>query len=146
MLPFNSPSTTRHFPTTSAGNTAFTEQTPVTVDTNLTLSDSDSLQMGQAQVQISGNYENGFDTLACTGTLPTGISSCTFVAGTGILTALKEGLKDKTQSSFEKAYELDRMYEEADWNSHKGELPVTGVMGYRFGRRRIMPRDANDFQ
>ena len=33
--------------------------------------------------------------------------------GTGILTALKEGLKDKTQSSFEKAYELDKMYEEA---------------------------------
>ena len=33
--------------------------------------------------------------------------------GTGILTALKEGLKDKTQSSFEKAYELDKMYEDA---------------------------------
>ena len=33
--------------------------------------------------------------------------------GTGILTALKEGLKDKTQSSFEKAYELDKMYAEA---------------------------------
>jgi len=33
--------------------------------------------------------------------------------GTGILTALKEGLKDKTQSSFEKAYELDKTYEDA---------------------------------
>ena len=33
--------------------------------------------------------------------------------GTGILTALKEGLKDKTQRSFEKAYELDRMYADA---------------------------------
>ena len=33
--------------------------------------------------------------------------------GTGILTALKEGLKDKTQRSFEKAYELDKMYADA---------------------------------
>lgn len=33
--------------------------------------------------------------------------------GTSILTALKEGLKDKTQKSFEKAYELDKMYEDA---------------------------------
>lgn len=33
--------------------------------------------------------------------------------GTGILTALKEGLKDKTQSSFEKVYVLEKMYEEA---------------------------------
>ena len=33
--------------------------------------------------------------------------------GTSILTALKEGLKDKTQRSFEKAYELDKMYQEA---------------------------------
>jgi len=27
-----------------------------------------------------------------------------------VLTALKEGLKDKTQSSFEKAYKADKMY------------------------------------
>ena len=33
--------------------------------------------------------------------------------GTGILTALREGLKDKTQTSFEKAYALDKMYEDA---------------------------------
>lgn len=33
--------------------------------------------------------------------------------GTSILTALKEGLKEKTQKSFEKAYELDKMYEDA---------------------------------
>jgi len=29
-----------------------------------------------------------------------------------ILTALKEGLKDKTQSSFEKSYELNKMYDD----------------------------------
>jgi len=33
--------------------------------------------------------------------------------GVSILTALAEGLKNKTQSSFEKAYELDKMYDEA---------------------------------
>ncbi|MFH1933214.1 MAG: hypothetical protein ABIN18_16695 [Pseudomonadota bacterium] len=33
--------------------------------------------------------------------------------GVSIFTALAEGLKDKTQSSFEKTYELDTMYKEA---------------------------------
>jgi hypothetical protein len=31
--------------------------------------------------------------------------------GTGILTALREGLKDKTQNNFEKAYNIDKMYQ-----------------------------------
>ena len=31
--------------------------------------------------------------------------------GTGILTALREGLKDKTQSNFEKAYSIDKLYQ-----------------------------------
>ena len=42
-----------------------------------------------------------------------GLSVGIYSDGTGILTALKEGLKDKTQNSFEKAYELDKMYEDA---------------------------------
>jgi len=33
--------------------------------------------------------------------------------GVSILTALAEGLKDKTQTSFEKTYEIDKMYKEA---------------------------------
>jgi len=33
--------------------------------------------------------------------------------GVSILTALAEGLKDKTRNSFEKAYELDKMYNDA---------------------------------
>lgn len=33
--------------------------------------------------------------------------------GFSILTALREGLKNKTQSSFEKAYEIDKMYDDA---------------------------------
>ena len=42
-----------------------------------------------------------------------GLSVGIYSDGTGILTALKEGLKEKTQSSFEKACELDKMYEDA---------------------------------
>jgi hypothetical protein len=71
---------------TSAGNTAFTEQTAVTIDPGLLLSDADSLQMGQAQVRISANYETGFDTLGCNGALPAGIASCSFDTVLGILT------------------------------------------------------------
>ena len=33
--------------------------------------------------------------------------------GVSIFTALSEGLKDKTQTSFEKTYEIDKMYKEA---------------------------------
>ena len=32
--------------------------------------------------------------------------------GVSILTALGEGLKDKTQNSFEKTYDIDKMYKE----------------------------------
>jgi hypothetical protein len=39
-----------------------------------------------------------------------GASVGTYSDGVSILTALKEGLKDKTQSSFETAYQLDKMY------------------------------------
>ena len=37
----------------------------------------------------------------------------TYKDGVGLLAAIKEGLKDQTQSNFEKAYEIDKMYEEA---------------------------------
>ena len=40
-----------------------------------------------------------------------GCSVGNYSDGVSILTALKEGLKDKTQSSFEKSYEIDKMYE-----------------------------------
>ena len=42
-----------------------------------------------------------------------GVNVGIYSDGVSILTALKEGLKDKTQNSFEKAYQLDKMYEEA---------------------------------
>ena len=42
-----------------------------------------------------------------------GLNVGTYSDGVSVLTALSEGLKGKTQNSFEKAYELDKMYNEA---------------------------------
>jgi hypothetical protein len=42
-----------------------------------------------------------------------GLSVGIYSDGTSILTALKEGLKDKTQINFEKVYELDKWYDDA---------------------------------
>jgi tetratricopeptide (TPR) repeat protein len=42
-----------------------------------------------------------------------GLSVGIYSDGVSILTALSEGLKDKTQSSFEKTYEIDKMYKQA---------------------------------
>ena len=42
-----------------------------------------------------------------------GLSVGTYSDGVSILTALKEGLKNKTQRSFERSYELDKMYNDA---------------------------------
>ena len=39
----------------------------------------------------------------------------------------------------------NKVYEDADWSAHIGEQPVTGVMTYRWNRRRVMPRYGTDF-
>ena len=41
---------------------------------------------------------------------------------------------------------FDRLYEDDDWADHVGDFPATGVMGYRYDRRRLMPRTATDFE
>lgn len=41
---------------------------------------------------------------------------------------------------------FDRAYEDADWDARQGELPVAGVMTYRWSRRRLMPRTSDDFR
>jgi cytosine/adenosine deaminase-related metal-dependent hydrolase len=38
----------------------------------------------------------------------------------------------------------DRLYQDADWDTRAGQSPVVGVMGFRFDRRRIMPRNGTD--
>ncbi|MCB9760574.1 MAG: thrombospondin type 3 repeat-containing protein [Alphaproteobacteria bacterium] len=40
---------------------------------------------------------------------------------------------------------FDRLYEGSAWAEHAGETPVTGVMNWRWERRRIMPRGDDDF-
>jgi tetratricopeptide (TPR) repeat protein len=42
-----------------------------------------------------------------------GLNVGIYADGVSIFTALSEGLKDKTQTSFEKTYEIDKMYKEA---------------------------------
>lgn len=39
----------------------------------------------------------------------------------------------------------DRFYQDADWAAHIGDSPLTGVMMYRWNRRRITPRTGADF-
>jgi len=39
----------------------------------------------------------------------------------------------------------DRMYMGSDWAAQNSVTPVTGIMGYRFNRARIMPREDADF-
>ncbi|MCP4443795.1 MAG: amidohydrolase family protein [Myxococcales bacterium] len=38
----------------------------------------------------------------------------------------------------------DRAYGDADWDARKGNIDITGVMSYRFDKRRIQPRVAAD--
>ena len=42
-----------------------------------------------------------------------GLNAGTYSDGVSILKAIKEGLKNKTEKSFEKAYEIDKMYDDA---------------------------------
>ena len=39
----------------------------------------------------------------------------------------------------------DKLYTDSDWDAQIGTLPAAGVMGFRFERRRLMPRDGEDF-
>lgn len=65
----------------------------------------EGMKYAQKAIDLQPEKPNGYYWYA----LNVGIYS----DGVSILTALKEGLKDKTQSSFEKVYALDKSYEEA---------------------------------
>lgn len=69
--------------TTSGGISAFSEGTPVAIDTALILSDSNSANMESASVSISGNFHSGQDVLSFTN--QNGISG-SYNSGTGVLT------------------------------------------------------------
>ncbi|MFZ5571258.1 MAG: tetratricopeptide repeat protein [Thermodesulfobacteriota bacterium] len=65
----------------------------------------DGMNMAQKAIDQQPNKPDGYYWYA----LNVGIYS----DGVSILTALKEGLKNKTQESFEKVYATDKLYEEA---------------------------------
>ncbi len=65
----------------------FTEGDAATQITDtITATDSDSVNLEGATIQITTGYQNGEDELAVNGALPAGISDGGFVAGTGTLT------------------------------------------------------------
>jgi tetratricopeptide (TPR) repeat protein len=65
--------------------------------------------------KVEGNYYYGL----CAGTYSDGIS---------ILKAIREGLRKKTENAFEKAYEIDKMYEDA------GPILALGRMWHQLPR------------
>ena len=62
------------------------------------------MKYGEIAINLDPNKIDGYFWYGC--------SVGNYSDGVSILTALKEGLKDKTQSSFEKSYELDKLYED----------------------------------
>jgi tetratricopeptide (TPR) repeat protein len=63
------------------------------------------MKNGEKAIELNpGAIEGNFWYGCCVGSYSDGVS---------VLTALKEGLKGKTQSSFEKSYELNKMYHDA---------------------------------
>jgi len=62
------------------------------------------MKYGEMAIKLNPNGVEGNHWYGC--------SVGNYSDGVSILTALKEGLKDKTQSSFEKAYQLNKMYED----------------------------------
>ncbi|WP_043596967.1 DUF4347 domain-containing protein, partial [Aeromonas diversa] len=78
--------------TTTGGTTPFTEGTPATIDTALTLSDVDSATLASATVAITGNFQSGQDLLAFTNDGSTmGNISASYNSGTGVLTLSSAG-------------------------------------------------------
>ncbi|MFH2065957.1 MAG: hypothetical protein ABIK15_12225 [Pseudomonadota bacterium] len=63
------------------------------------------MEYAQKAIDLAPEKPNGYYWYA--------VSVGIYSDGVSILTALKEGLKNKTQSSFEKTYELDKMHEQA---------------------------------
>jgi len=65
----------------------------------------EGMQFAQKAVELEPNKPDGHYFY--------GLSVGVYSDGVSVLTALSEGLKGKTQTSFEKAYEIDKMYRDA---------------------------------
>ncbi|SUY77145.1 Uncharacterised protein [Comamonas testosteroni] len=80
--------------TASGGSSAYSSGTgtAVTVDSGITLSDSDSSTQASATVSITGNFQSGEDVLAFTNNGSTmGNISASYNSGTGVLTLTSSG-------------------------------------------------------
>ncbi|MCS3805808.1 hypothetical protein HNO92_003051 [Chromobacterium alkanivorans] len=80
--------------TASGGSSAYSSGTgtAVTVDSGITLSDSDSSTQASATVSITGNFHSGEDVLAFTNNGSTmGNISASYNSGTGVLTLTSSG-------------------------------------------------------
>jgi hypothetical protein len=62
------------------------------------------MKYGEKAIELNPDKPEGYFWYGC--------SVGNYSDGVSILTALKEGLKNKTQSSFETSYEMDKMYED----------------------------------
>ncbi len=60
------------------------------------------MKLGEKAIALNPNAIEGYFWYGC--------NVGSYSDGVSVLTALKEGLKNKTQSSFEKSYELNKMY------------------------------------
>lgn len=124
-------------PVLSAGATlAYTENDPATpIDTTITVADADHAQLVSASAQISGNYQNGQDILAC-GAPCAGLSP-TFVPATGTLTltgnatlaAYQAALRGVTYfNNSDAPSALDRTVTWLASDGIDGSLPVTSTI------------------
>ncbi len=106
---------------TSAGDTAFTEQTPVIVDGDLALVDGDSTEFSGATMQVTGNAQAG-DALAC-GALPAGISC----SAPGTLLTLSSTTTTSPIADFETALEAVTFTSSSD-NPDLGARTITFIV------------------
>jgi len=61
-----------------SGSVAYSEQSTVVLDGAITIADSDSSNLNDATMQITGGFASGEDSLSCSLPLPSGITSCNF--------------------------------------------------------------------
>ncbi|MFH1810272.1 MAG: hypothetical protein ABIJ09_16120 [Pseudomonadota bacterium] len=64
-----------------------------------------AMQLGQRAIDVEPKRVEGHFWFGC--------AVGTYADGVSIITALREGLKDKTQNAFEKSYAIDKQYNEA---------------------------------
>lgn len=103
------------------GNLVFQEgDSPVTLDSSITVSDVDTSDLiGRSKVAIT-NYEPGEDVLACTGTLPAGILLCAFDTNQGWLILVGNASRENYAAALQTV-----TYENTSLNPTVGDRTIT---------------------